>query len=165
MPHRDDETLIRRQSAHPRQGGNIGPLAWTGSILLLLVLAMAGANGYRDLERGLERDAALLSEIRETEDRIAELSRYLADLKDSPKVLERLARQELGLVAADDVVIILPDSLRLPMSERSGSGYAPSTGRTGPGKTATGEAVDEVSSSESAPPETSASPTRRSTVE
>ena len=74
---------------------------------------MAGTNGYRDLERGLEREAALLSDIEATEVRISELSRYLADLEDSPKVLERLARQELGLVAADDVVIILPESLWL----------------------------------------------------
>ena len=111
MVTRDDEAVPRRESARPREGGKIGPVPWAVSISLLLVLAMAGANGYRDLEHGREREVALLNEISDTKERIAELTRGLEDIENNPRVLERLAREELGLVAEDDVVLILPESL------------------------------------------------------
>ena len=76
---------------------------------LLLVLA-AGWKSYRDLEAAREREAMLQSHIVETEQRVGELRRRIARLRDDPVALERLAREELGMVKPGDVVVVYPPS-------------------------------------------------------
>ena len=45
---------------------------------------------------------------REVEERIALLKRRIESLKNDPVTLDRVARESLGLVRPEDVVIVLP---------------------------------------------------------
>ena len=81
-------------------------------VFLLLVLATAGLKGYRDLAATQAREQELSLRVAETEARIAALKRRIERLKNDPATLERLAREELGLVRPTDVVIVLPEEKR-----------------------------------------------------
>ena len=75
---------------------------------LLLLLAAAGARGWRDLAAARAREALLEERIASTAERVAELQARIERLRDDPLTLERLARQDLGMVRPGDVVIVLP---------------------------------------------------------
>lgn len=77
-------------------------------VFLLLVLATAALKGWRDLERARAREAALATEIAATERRIADLRSRIANIQDDPATLDRIARDELGLVHPDEVVVVVP---------------------------------------------------------
>ncbi len=77
-------------------------------IFLVLLLATFGLKGYRDLATVHGREQALLAEIAATEHRIALLKRRIESLKHDPVMLDRVAREQLGLVRPEDVVIVLP---------------------------------------------------------
>lgn len=82
---------------------------WAALIAFLLILLGSGAvKGWRDLEASRARERALAERVAATEERIVRLRERIVRLKDDPVTLERLARQELGLVRARDVVIVLP---------------------------------------------------------
>ena len=85
------------------------PVVVVTVIALLGLLATAGFKSYRDLAtaRGYERQ--LLDEIRETEERLWTLDRRIDRIRHDPVTLERLAREDLGMVRAGDVVIVLPE--------------------------------------------------------
>ncbi|HVF60049.1 MAG TPA: septum formation initiator family protein [Thermoanaerobaculia bacterium] len=74
----------------------------------LLLLALAGVKSWQDLAAARAREAALEGENVESEERIAQLQGQIERLKSDPSTLERLAREELGLVRPGDVVIVLP---------------------------------------------------------
>ena len=74
----------------------------------LLLLAGAGVKSYKDLAAARAREAALERSIADSEERIAQLHAKIERLKGDPSTLERLAREELGMVRAGDVVIVLP---------------------------------------------------------
>lgn len=77
-------------------------------VFLILVLATAALKGWRDLERSRSREAELRQRVQATEQRIETLRGRIDDLRDDPATLERIAREELGLVHPGDVVIVLP---------------------------------------------------------
>ncbi len=74
----------------------------------LLLLAGAGVKSYKDLATARAREAALEQAIADAEGRIEQLHGRIERLKSDPSTLERLAREELGMVRAGDVVIVLP---------------------------------------------------------
>jgi cell division protein FtsB len=76
---------------------------------LLILLAVAGLKGSRDLEAARERRGNLERRIQETRHRNQELKRRIELLEGDPATLERLAREELGMVRPSDVVILLPE--------------------------------------------------------
>ena len=78
-------------------------------VFLLLLLATFGLRGWQDVSRARSRERALAAEVAATEARIAELQRRIERLKSDPTTLDRMAREELGLVSPDDVVIVLPE--------------------------------------------------------
>lgn len=80
----------------------------------LLLLAGAGVKSYKDLAAARAREAALEAEIADAEERIEQLHGRIERLKSDPSTLERLAREELGMVRAGDVVIVLPPSAAPP---------------------------------------------------
>jgi cell division protein FtsB len=51
----------------------------------------------------------LEQQIAETQQRIERLRDRIERIKNDPVTLERLAREDLGLVKPGDVVIVLPD--------------------------------------------------------
>jgi cell division protein FtsB len=78
-------------------------------VILLLALAAAALKGWRDHEQARAREARLESEIAATEERIRALERRIERLQDDPATLDRVAREELGLVRPDEVVVVLPE--------------------------------------------------------
>ena len=77
-------------------------------VFLVLLLATFGLKSYRDLAAVRGRERQLTAEIAGTEERIAVLKRRIASLKNDPVTLDRVARESLGLVRPEDVVIVLP---------------------------------------------------------
>ena len=78
-------------------------------LFFVLLLATFGLRGWQDVSRARARERTLAAEVAATEARIAELRRRIERLKDDPVTLDRLAREELGMVSPDDVVIVLPE--------------------------------------------------------
>lgn len=74
----------------------------------VLLVSAAGWKSYRDLEVSRTREAMLAARIGETEERVEALRRKIARLRDDPVTLERIARDQLGLVKPGDVVIVYP---------------------------------------------------------
>jgi cell division protein FtsB len=77
-------------------------------VVVVALLAAASFKSYRDLAKARAREALVATRLSSTEERIAGLRRRVAALTSDPATLERLAREELGMVRPDDVVIILP---------------------------------------------------------
>jgi cell division protein FtsB len=84
-------------------------LALGGAVVFVVgLLVTAGAKSYRDLQIVRQREAQLAVRITASEERLEDLRHRLELLRDDPATLERLAREELGLVGKDDVVFVLP---------------------------------------------------------
>jgi cell division protein FtsB len=77
-------------------------------VFLVLLLSTFGLKSYRDLTSVRGRERLLTAEIAGTEERIARLKRRIESLKSDPVMLDRVARESLGLVRPEDVVIVLP---------------------------------------------------------
>jgi cell division protein FtsB len=120
MPPIEDRTALPPDPEHERFRGPAASrrertvpsgLSWAVGVaaaVLLLAMALAGARSFRDLEAARARTGELSSEIAGAEARIVELERRIELLRDDPVTLERLAREELGLVHPEDVVVVLP---------------------------------------------------------
>jgi cell division protein FtsB len=78
-------------------------------VLFLGLLALAGMRSYRDLTAARAREAVLERRIEASRGRIEALEEHIGRLRDDPATLERLAREELGMVKPTDVVIVLPE--------------------------------------------------------
>lgn len=76
--------------------------------LLLALLLTAGLKSYSDLAASRAHEDALDQQIATTRQRIDVLSDRIERIKNDPLTLERLAREDLGLVKPGDVVIVLP---------------------------------------------------------
>jgi len=77
-------------------------------LLALALLAVAGVKSHRDLAAARARERELATTIDATRGRIGRLRGRIERLRDDPGTLERLAREDLGLVRPNDVVIVLP---------------------------------------------------------
>ena len=80
--------------------------------LALLALAAAGLKSWRDYSQVRAREAALLAGIAASERRIRALEHQIESLDNDPATLDRVAREQLGLVRPDEVVIVLPEMPR-----------------------------------------------------
>lgn len=81
-----------------------------GAVVLLFVtlLGAAGLKSYRDLTAARGREKLLETRIEESHTSILHLRGRIDRLRADPAMLERLAREDLGLVRPSDVVIELP---------------------------------------------------------
>ena len=77
--------------------------------LLVLVLVIAGSRSYRDLLAVKNRESEIRQRIVGADQRIEALEERIEHLEMDPATLERLAREDLGLVKPGDVVILLPE--------------------------------------------------------
>lgn len=92
-----------------RQGrARFRPLLVLGALVLGVVGGAAWWSSYRDLATAREREAVLEERIRETQGRVDELRDRVERLRSDPATIERVAREEMGLVRPGDVVIVLP---------------------------------------------------------
>ena len=94
----------------PPPRGRFRKILGYASLALVGLLVLAGFRGFRDLTLARERAAYLDAEIGRTEDEITRLEHKVERLRADPALLERLAREELGMVKPGDVVVVLePD--------------------------------------------------------
>jgi cell division protein FtsB len=78
-------------------------------LFLVVLLGTVGARSWKDLERARGRQAELTEKIEETEVRIEALDRRIRRLRNDPLLVERLAREDLGLAREGDVIFVLPE--------------------------------------------------------
>lgn len=104
------------------------PILGAAVVLFVALLGIAGLKSYRDLEVAEARRALLESRIEKTRDGIAALERRISRLKSDPVILERLAREDLGMVYPGDVIIELPRPGAAPASLPSPAPKPPSPG-------------------------------------
>jgi cell division protein FtsB len=92
----------------PRRSRPLRRLVLGAVVVVVALLAAASFQSYRDLAKSRSREALVAARVAATEERIADLRRRVAALRADPATLERLAREELGMVRPDDVIIVLP---------------------------------------------------------
>lgn len=97
-------------AAAPREGRPVRSVTVAAVLFLLLLLGTAGGRSWRDLEQARGRQAELEVKIQETEARISALDRRIRRLRHDPLLVERLAREELGLAREGEVVFVLPEA-------------------------------------------------------
>lgn len=95
---------------HPESSsGTLRSLSLVAVAFLVVVIAVAGVASYKDLQAARARQAKLEERVTEARGLVEVLERRVERLADDPQTLERLAREELGLVRPGDVVVVLPE--------------------------------------------------------
>ena len=107
-------TATPAEKDQERRSGLLGPIGLSAVAVVLLAVGVAIVESYRDLQVVSASEAALRADIQQTQAEIERLEEYRQRLESDSVLLERLAREELGLVKPDDVVIVLPEALREP---------------------------------------------------
>ena len=85
------------------------PLLGLAVVSFLGLLTIAGVQSYRKLSAARLQEHRLEAEITAAEQRVKVLHERLELLEKDPLTLERLAREDLGMVRSKDVVIVLPE--------------------------------------------------------
>jgi cell division protein FtsB len=98
----------RPPAEEPARTDSFRPILGAAVLLFVAVLAMAGTKSYRDLEAARLHKHQLETRVQQTRDEIARLRGRIERLRKDPGTLERLAREDLGMVKPGDVVIELP---------------------------------------------------------
>jgi len=97
------------QPEAPVRGDSFRPVLGVTALLLFALLAIAALKSSRDLETARARERCLRGQITTTEAESERLRQRIDRLHHDPGMLERLAREDLGMVRPGDVVIELPD--------------------------------------------------------
>jgi cell division protein FtsB len=84
------------------------PVLGASVLLFLTVLGIAGVKSSHDLEAARQRKLLLETRIQSAGSEIDRLRNRIARLRSDPGLLERHAREDLGMVRPGDVVIELP---------------------------------------------------------
>ncbi|HEY7601696.1 MAG TPA: septum formation initiator family protein [Methylomirabilota bacterium] len=83
-----------------------------GVLLVLALMAVFGDNGVLALRRLRGEVDSLVREVKTLEAQNERLSRAISELQEDPGVIERIAREELGLVRPGERVLRFPRSAR-----------------------------------------------------
>ena len=117
-----DESAPTAEAAEPTSGAGRGyplrPVLGLAVVAGLILLATAGVKSYRDLAAARDVEQRLRQEIAGANQRIRALHGRIERIRHDPAMLERLAREDLGLVREGDVVIVLPEPPPEPELER-----------------------------------------------
>jgi len=101
-------------------------------LFALVLLAFASVKSHRDLVAARDHERLLRATIGLTEQRIERLHGRIRQLRNDPDTLERLAREELGLVKPGDLVLVLPEEAGAAMPGAQRSSLSPGIpGRSG----------------------------------
>jgi cell division protein FtsB len=93
-----------------------GAIFVTGSLL-----ALFGERGLLDVREKRALLAVKAAEVEELQVRVTGLKRDVERLQNDPAASERIAREDLGYAAEDELLLLLPDRL----DATSGSGIVP----------------------------------------
>lgn len=74
-------------------------------LFTLLIMIVFGNNGFRDLKRLKKESASLAEQSRDMESHNLKLYRKVERLKNDPVFIENVARQELGMIGEDEVIL------------------------------------------------------------
>ena len=99
--------MIRPEA--PVRSDSFRPVLGVTVLLLFALLAMAALKSSRDLEAARAHERSLQTRIGATRAEIERLHVRIDRLSHDPGMLEKLAREDLGMVRPTDVVIELPD--------------------------------------------------------
>ena len=80
------------------------------ALAALIVGALFGDRGLLQLMDQRRRADVLAGEVAEIQAENARLATEIAALRSDPRPIERLAREELGMVRADETVFLVRDS-------------------------------------------------------
>lgn len=92
----------------PPRPDSFRPVVGATVLLFVALLGIAAWKGSRDLASARERERLLETRIEDTQGRIDDLRGRIDRLRSDPGTLERLAREDLGMVRPGDVIIELP---------------------------------------------------------
>ena len=92
----------------PSRPDSFRPVVGAAVLLFVALLGIAAWKGSRDLASARERERLLETRIEDTQGRIDGLRGRIDRLRSDPGTLERLAREDLGMVRPGDVIIELP---------------------------------------------------------
>ena len=99
-PRPDQEAPARPDSLRAVLGAAV--------LFFSVLLVFASVKSHRDLVAARDHQRDLERTIHDTRERIEGLRGRIDRLRHDPDTLERLAREELGMVRPSDVVIVLP---------------------------------------------------------
>ena len=107
-------TQVTMREEAPRSEPRTRMRAWVlGTVIALIALAVGSVFGDRGIlsmvgER--EKIEALRGELDALRAENARLSAEITDLRQNPRAIERLAREELGLARPDETVFLIRDA-------------------------------------------------------
>jgi cell division protein FtsB len=93
----------------PVRSDSFRPVLGATVLLVFALLAIAALKSNRDLEAARSRERLLTAKIAATRAESERLRVRIDRLHHDPGMLERLAREDLGLVRPGDVIVELPD--------------------------------------------------------
>lgn len=94
----------------PREKILYGVLAVIG--VACFAWAFFGPKGMRDVARIKEEQKKIQAEIKELELKKEDIARQTELMRDDPRMIERRARDTLGMVKPEETVIMIPKSKR-----------------------------------------------------
>lgn len=108
---RTDEPPVSGPAARPERP-HVHPLSYVGFSLVLSVLLfvffLAGDRGLLQVRKQRAQVGALQAEVSAIAGRNEALEREVARMTKDPAAVEKIAREDLQLVAPGDVVLVLP---------------------------------------------------------
>lgn len=84
---------------------------WSATVavgMVVLVVGVAGVKGWADLKSSRTRADELRLELQQVEESVRSLETRIRELGPDGRLLEKVAREELGLIGPDEVLILLP---------------------------------------------------------
>jgi cell division protein FtsB len=92
----------------PARTDSFRPVLGATVLLVLALLAIAALKSWRDLDAARGRERSLKARISATRAESERLRVRIDRLRHDPGMLERLAREDMGMVRPGDVIIELP---------------------------------------------------------
>jgi cell division protein FtsB len=106
------ETVTQPEA--PARSDSFRPVLGATILLVFALLAIAALKSNRDLQAARSREHMLKEKITATRAESERLRVRIDRLRHDPGMLEKLAREDLGMVRPRDVIIELPDPKAAP---------------------------------------------------
>jgi cell division protein FtsB len=118
---RTDEPAAAGPAARPEHP-HVHPLSYVGFSpvvsVLLFVFFLAGDRGFLQVRKQRSQVGALQAEVSAIAERNVALEKEVSRLTKDPAAVEKIAREDLSLVAPGDVVLVLPPGFEEKVTPR-----------------------------------------------